>query len=186
MNTTASPQTAECATEPMNGVAGSMANKRYDEQHPHGRAALGAAVIPVLPGASDDEPMIKVAALGLVNAYGQVLVGYNKKRMCWDLPQGVVEPGEMPFEAAIRETEEETGLQVQDDETELVGCFKHKTVGFIYPWETHLYMANCPNAADARNMEPTKCDGYHWMHPIQIPQPRGLSLRMLMTLLGHV
>jgi len=30
----------------------------------------------------------------------------------WDFPKGVVEPGEDPFEAAIREVKEETGLTI--------------------------------------------------------------------------
>lgn len=50
------------------------------------------------------------AAGGLVtNTDGQLLVFY--RRGSWDLPKGKIDPGETPEQAAVREVQEETGLQ---------------------------------------------------------------------------
>ncbi len=49
------------------------------------------------------------AAGGLVfNADGALLM--IRRRGCWDLPKGKLEPGETPAEGALREVEEETGV----------------------------------------------------------------------------
>ena len=45
-----------------------------------------------------------------------LLVRENYGRRRWGLPGGVVEPGETPAEAAIREVAEETGLNVELDD----------------------------------------------------------------------
>lgn len=50
------------------------------------------------------------AAGGFVlNENGQLLVFY--RRGSWDMPKGKIDPGETPEAAAIREVQEETGLQ---------------------------------------------------------------------------
>lgn len=47
-------------------------------------------------------------ALAVVIQGGQVLVVWNRARACWELPGGMIEPGERPREAATRELAEET------------------------------------------------------------------------------
>jgi len=50
------------------------------------------------------------AAGGYVtNAEGRLLVFY--RRNSWDMPKGKIDPGETPEQAALREVQEETGLQ---------------------------------------------------------------------------
>jgi putative (di)nucleoside polyphosphate hydrolase len=48
----------------------------------------------------------------LVNAEGHVFVGQRRDRDqdAWQMPQGGIDPGETPREAALRELEEETGI----------------------------------------------------------------------------
>lgn len=130
-------------------------------------------------------PMTSVAAVAVMNNYGQILVGFNKKRQVWDIPQGVVEAGEQPITAAARELEEETGIQARAELLEPVAKFKHKTVEFVYPFETTLYMLHGTVVAGAENKEPGKCDTLVWMAPAQLPHPRGLSLRILLDLIGR-
>lgn len=42
---------------------------------------------------------------------GRVLLVLNRHRACWELPGGMIDPGETPYEAAVRELREETGLE---------------------------------------------------------------------------
>lgn len=49
----------------------------------------------------------------------------------WCLPSGAVEPGETPAQAAVRETEEETGLVVRV--TELIGVHSDPDLVTVYP-----------------------------------------------------
>ena len=58
-------------------------------------------------------PHRQCAATIIQNAAGNVLlVQQNYGSHAWGTPGGVVEPGETPMEAAIRETSEEVGLNV--------------------------------------------------------------------------
>ena len=159
-------------------------NPAYDFQHPAGVPLVNGSYVPELPGASS--VMTQVGAILVMNNAGQILVGMNRKRHVWDIPQGVVEAGETPADAALRELMEETNLNLAHTELEEIGTFRHKTIEFVYPWETVMYIANTDKDVSlARNMEQEKCDRLAWFAPIQLPFPRGLSLRMALTLLGH-
>ena len=167
-------------------AAGSgQANRHYDSHHPPGRPLDPQSMIPTLQGAGEDR-VIKVAAVAVLNAAGQILVGLNKKRHVWDIPQGVVEEGELPVETALRELEEETGIpNVRPDDLESLALFRHKTPEFIFPWETTLYILDHYDVSKAYNREPHKCEDLKWFAPVQLPHPRGLSLRILLNLLGR-
>jgi len=51
----------------------------------------------------------------LLNREGEVFVGQRKDRYedAWQMPQGGIDPGEDPWIAALRELEEETGVEAQ-------------------------------------------------------------------------
>jgi 8-oxo-dGTP pyrophosphatase MutT (NUDIX family) len=160
------------------------ANRHYDEVHPHGKPMDAHSAIPHLPGAAEGR-LVKVAAVAVLNASGQILVGLNKKRHVWDIPQGVVENGELPIETALRELEEETGIVARQEDLESMALFRHKTPEFVFPWETTLYIASVDDVSMAANREPHKCEALKWFAPVQLPVPRGLSLRILLNLLGR-
>ena len=155
---------------------------RYGKLHPHGRVISPRAALPRLA----DAPLVRVAAVAPVNQVGQILVGYSVKRRVWDIPQGVVEDGETVVEAALRELAEETSLTVGFDGLVHVAEFSQLTEEFGYPWRTELFMlADGTDMSRVENREPDRCLDLGWYAPIQIPQPRGLSLRVLLTLLGR-
>lgn len=56
----------------------------------------------------------------------QVLLLRREFLLLWDLPGGGIEKGEDPAEAAVRETREETGYQIEIDN--LVGRYLHQSV----------------------------------------------------------
>ena len=63
-------------------------------------------------------PSVAVAVLDLE---GRVLCGLHSDKNIWVLPGGLVEPGEHPADAAVRECWEETGLIVEP--TAILGVF---------------------------------------------------------------
>jgi len=48
----------------------------------------------------------------IVDAAGRVLLALRDRPPIWNLPGGGVEPGEAPWDAAVREAAEEVGVQV--------------------------------------------------------------------------
>jgi 8-oxo-dGTP pyrophosphatase MutT (NUDIX family) len=161
------------------------ANRHYNETHPHGKPMTFLSSVPTLPGAEGGR-IVRVAAVAVLNSSGQILAGFNNKRHVWDIPQGVVEEGESPIETAIRELEEETGIcNLTVDNLESIALFRHKTTEFIFPWETSLFMAHGCDISGVYNREPHKCESLKWFAPVQLPTPRGLSLRILLNLLGR-
>ncbi len=55
-------------------------------------------------------------AIVIVNLSGKVLWCQRKEHDGWQFPQGGIDKGETPLEAAIRETKEEVGLDSKDIE----------------------------------------------------------------------
>src|SRR5262245_9937365 len=53
------------------------------------------------------------AAVAVQDPYGKVLFGLHSDKRIWVVPGGLIEPGELPADAAVRETWEETGLIVE-------------------------------------------------------------------------
>ncbi|WP_269433556.1 NUDIX hydrolase [Nonomuraea sp. SBT364] len=60
----------------------------------------------------DDGPL--PLALVAVWRDERLLLVLNRVRRCWELPGGMIDPGETPRRAAVRELREETGLAVAD------------------------------------------------------------------------
>ena len=62
------------------------------------------------------------------------LLVYNRHRACWEIPGGLIDPGETAREAAIRELFEETGQRVSREQ--LLGRLEvsgeTETVGALY------------------------------------------------------
>ncbi len=59
----------------------------------------------------------EISAGAVIVHEGKVLLEFQKNGF-WSFPKGHIEPGETETEAAKRETEEETGLKIEIDETQ--------------------------------------------------------------------
>jgi 8-oxo-dGTP pyrophosphatase MutT (NUDIX family) len=69
----------------------------------------------------------KSLSAGIVITDGeQVLLGHVTNHTYWDLPKGQVDAGENVINAALRECEEETGIQVPRHELHVLGLYDYK------------------------------------------------------------
>ncbi|EKY4194735.1 MULTISPECIES: NUDIX domain-containing protein [Vibrio] len=74
--------------------------------------------------------MIPGVAVVILNQNNQLLL-QKKSDGSWSLPAGMIEPGESPSQAVIREVREETGLAVEVER--VLGVFGGEGFGFAYP-----------------------------------------------------
>jgi 8-oxo-dGTP pyrophosphatase MutT (NUDIX family) len=61
----------------------------------------------------NDLLLLPSAGVTLFNETGRILLVQHTDRDIWTLPGGIIEPGESPADAALREVWEETGLLVE-------------------------------------------------------------------------
>jgi 8-oxo-dGTP pyrophosphatase MutT (NUDIX family) len=64
------------------------------------------------------------AAVVIHDEHGRILMGLHSDRNVWVLPGGLVEPGEVPADAAVREAWEEIGVVVEV--TSILGVYGGK------------------------------------------------------------
>jgi 8-oxo-dGTP pyrophosphatase MutT (NUDIX family) len=75
--------------------------------------------------------LLPSAAVVLYDERGRVLFCLHSDRNIWVTPGGLIEPGEQPAAAAIRETLEETGLEIQV--TDILGVYGGEDLIIDYP-----------------------------------------------------
>lgn len=83
--------------------------------------------------------MTDISAFAVIVQGGKVLLCHRRDQDLWNLPGGGAEKGETPWEAVVREVEEETGLEVWPQrlsgvyfkpmQRELSFCFVCEVVG---------------------------------------------------------
>ena len=120
----------------------------------------------------------------------------NKDRGAWMIPKGMVEPGEAPAEAALREFEEETGLRldavpfplakVRQSGGKIVEAFavegdldpaSVRSVNFEMEWPPRSgRRQSFPEAEEARWM--TLSEAREMMLPSQLPLLDALELKL--------
>lgn len=73
------------------------------------------------------------AAMLLETTDKKILIVKANYRAHWTLPGGVIDKGESPLHAAIRETEEEVGLNIEPDQVEFAGIeYRHSEEVDLY------------------------------------------------------
>lgn len=70
---------------------------------------------------------VSSATLILENSIGQVLIVKANYKPYWTFPGGIIDPNETPKEAAIRETFEEIGVEVDSAKVEFVAVVDRKS-----------------------------------------------------------
>ena len=121
--------------------------------------------------AQDTHPKVGVATV--VKHNGKVLLGKRLGKHSpgvWACPGGHLEWGEHPIQAAIRETKEETNLDVEALEDWNLG------------WESTVYEDECnhyitifvgcsvKNPEALENLEPHKCEEWQWFDVDNLPE----------------
>ena len=135
-----------------------------------------ARTTPTLPAM--DFPFSKRLSCGVVilNDHAELLLCHVTGHEHWDLPKGGPVVGELPLQAALRETEEETGLQLQAGALLDLGRLAYRTRK-----ELHLFAARLPRFDPARlgcqslfadlasGKRLPEMDGYGWFGFADIP-----------------
>jgi 8-oxo-dGTP pyrophosphatase MutT (NUDIX family) len=75
--------------------------------------------------------LLPSAAVVLHDEQGRILLCLQADKNIWVTPGGLIEPGEQPADAAVRETMEETGLRVKV--TGILGVYGGKDLIIDYP-----------------------------------------------------
>jgi 8-oxo-dGTP diphosphatase len=113
-----------------------------------------------------------IATVLIQNDDNQVLMLMSKKIGRWSLPGGKVELGEQPRVAAVRETKEETGLDIEI--IELAGYREFYWESDKAYWTELIFRANIVDGTPAI-MEPEKIIALEWRHTDDIPNDAHIS-----------
>jgi 8-oxo-dGTP pyrophosphatase MutT (NUDIX family) len=134
------------------------------------RARVGSRLL-LVPG---------VAAI-VKDEQGRVLL-VQTTRGRWSLPAGAIDPGESPQEAVVRETREETGLEVRPVRLlDVVGGAAYRV---LYPGgdqvEGTICVFACEIVGGALHFDGVETVGHRWTEPERVPSlltlPYPLSL----------
>ncbi|KAG0043980.1 Nudix hydrolase 15, mitochondrial [Gryganskiella cystojenkinii] len=122
------------------------------------------------------EKAVQVGVGVLIMRQHKVLVG---KRIgshgadTWQLAGGHLEFGESFEECAIRESLEETGLELDTSTAKFVTANNNIMSSIDKHYVTVFVSAIAPGKAPARAMEPTKCGGWEWITLEQLCDDQG-------------
>jgi 8-oxo-dGTP diphosphatase len=113
-------------------------------------------------------------AIVIARAPSGIVLVFNRYRRVWELPGGLIDPGESPRESAQRELHEEAGCHV--DSLDWLGIVEvddgRRHFGAVFACE----VANVPGTMCNREI-----DGLAFWTPVAAPEPLGASDRALLT-----
>jgi 8-oxo-dGTP pyrophosphatase MutT (NUDIX family) len=132
---------------------------------------------------SDYKNRSKRIAICLICDYkDDILMGCRNDNKTWTVPGGHIEVNEDPYEGAIRELKEETGLDVED--IKLVGSHWDREKGLLlYLFKVEPDPKQMIDVSDDPDEE---CDSWHFMDPndvkdnLHVPIERNIALKYWM------
>ncbi len=96
----------------------------------------------------------------------------------WSFPGGKLEYGESPYNCALREVKEETGMNVR-----IIDRLPCITTNDIFEKDglhfTTLYFRASSNREKPRIIEPEKCEEWEWFSWNNLPKPLFLPIKNL-------
>lgn len=107
----------------------------------------------------------------IINKNNQILAcrPFGKNDGRFDIPKGHIENGETPYQAAIRETFEETGLDMSNIELIDLGLFKYIKNKDLYLFKCEyniedLSKLNCTTYFEIKGNKFPEVDSYEWIN----------------------
>lgn len=136
--------------------------------------------------------MARVLSCGVIvrRRSGELLLCRATGRDYWDLPKGVLDPGETPIEAALRELREEAGLTLPAEAVRDLGVHPYLSrkdlhVFVVDPPQPQLTTDQCRCTTFYRRngREIPEIDAYQWTARVEVPRYAGKNMaRVLMSL----
>jgi 8-oxo-dGTP pyrophosphatase MutT (NUDIX family) len=134
----------------------------------------------------------KTTSCGLVilNEDGEVLLAHATETTHWDIPKGQPDPGETEIQTALRETREETGLQIDRRQLLDLGLFSYRHDKNLYLFAARLSRAQADiGSCTCVSMFPRRRDGqlipemdaYRWVAAQDVATYASASLTRLFT-----
>lgn len=102
------------------------------------------------------------ATVILENASGQALIVKANYKSHWTFPGGIVDEGESPAQAAVREVQEEVGLTI-DREKLRFGWVAYRTSSMADTYQFVFYAPLPPDAETSIVLQATEIDEYVWV-----------------------
>jgi 8-oxo-dGTP diphosphatase len=125
-----------------------------------------------------ERPKIGVGVIVIKD--NKILLGKRKNAHgdgTWSFPGGHLEFGEMPEECAVRETLEETGINLKNLRRTIYtnDIFDKENKHYIT-----LYVLAEYDSGTVRVMEPEKCERWEWFSWEELPRPLFLPIENLL------
>jgi len=115
--------------------------------------------------------MISGVAASILDADNRILL-QEKSSEAWSLPAGMIEPGESPSTAIVREVQEETGLVITP--TKILGVFGGKQFRYIYPngdqVEYTIILMHCSIVRDTGLIADSETNSLRYFDRISMPE----------------
>jgi ADP-ribose pyrophosphatase YjhB (NUDIX family) len=115
--------------------------------------------------------MIPSVAAVILDSSNRLLL-QEKSSEAWSLPAGMIEPGESPNEAIVREVKEETGLIITPNK--ILGVFGGEQFRYIYPngdrVEYTVILMNCSIVGDTGEITDSETKSLQYYDKKSMPE----------------